>query len=53
MRGGGSGATKQEGGGQGKFYPYKKRGVGSKRFSYAEEGHKKYQGSFDVGHLSF
>ena len=43
----GGGATKREGGGHVKFYPYEKGGGVRKSFSHAEVGgHKKFWGSF-------
>ena len=38
----GRGATKREGGGHVKFYPYEKGGGGKQRFSHAEGGHKTF-----------
>ena len=50
----GRGATKQEGGGHVKFYPYKKGGGAEKCFSHAEGGgHKKFLGSFYAVARSF
>ena len=39
------GATKREGGGHVKFYPYEK-GKGGGSFSHADGGHKQFVGSF-------
>ena len=41
------GATKREGAGQIKFYPYKK--VWGEGFSHVEEGHNKLSGNFNSG----
>ena len=42
----GGGATKREGGGHVKFYPYEKGGGAEKVLAMLKGGHKKFWGSF-------
>ena len=50
---GGGGLQNGRGGGQVKFYPYKKGDGGGKRFSHAGRGVQEVLGSFEVRALSF